>query len=440
MPPRQAIARPSDFCDPCPHSLPPWVILAELVFFLLLLLGGPCPLPPPNPPLCGRLRDPPPAAGSCWCRTQALLALQPERRLASTGRPGPGGLRELFEETGPARVASPASWGAGNGPGCSPARPWNPLRVPAGTGFVSLLQAPDLGGEILNARLIAAADLPPDQRRFPAQLDWIAPRLAEVPESQVLWVTDFSDAASALHRAGVAADPAPATMARAGCALAGRVICWARPLPAGAAALAAPCSAGPDCHLLFAMVLLTLVVNLLKAGIPWPRPFHLQAQAGPPGARGFGMPSSPPPRPCSTGACCWLAAGTADPGRALLALLLAGVARLAPGGWGPLLLGCGGRRCLGALLALRAPLAGWRHAGSPGQGAGPPAPSRHSPPSPPPWPGLPCSPGAGIPGNLLSTQTAPPPPCPAALLTLAGGLVIAGLLAGWCPRSPAALC
>lgn len=66
-----------------------------------------------------------------------------------------------------------------------------PIVAQQGSGFVSLLRAPNLGGEILNARLIAIDKLPAAERRFPDQLDWLQERLDEVPESEVSWQTDF---------------------------------------------------------------------------------------------------------------------------------------------------------------------------------------------------------------------------------------------------------
>ena len=154
----------------------------RVVFCLLLLLG--CALPASR-------AESPPSAAACVIRHQQGILLVQDRlssRYSLSGgyidrgeTPEQAALRELFEETGlQGRVTGELGrWQRARVFAC---QTLEPLRVQRGTGFVSLLQAPDLGGEILNARLIAAADLPPDQRRFPAQLDWIAPRLAEVPE------------------------------------------------------------------------------------------------------------------------------------------------------------------------------------------------------------------------------------------------------------------
>lgn len=69
----------------------------------------------------------------------------------------------------------------------------------SGTGAVSLLQAPNRDGEVLSALLIAPTALPHALRRFPAQLDWLGPRIALFPDSEVTWVADFRSQASALH-------------------------------------------------------------------------------------------------------------------------------------------------------------------------------------------------------------------------------------------------
>ena len=304
----------------------------RVVFCLLLLLGGALP---------ASRAESPPSAAACVIRHQQGILLVQDRlssRYSLSGgyidrgeTPEQAALRELFEETGlQGRVTGELGrWQRARVFAC---QTLEPLRVQRGTGFVSLLQAPDLGGEILNARLIAAADLPPDQRRFPAQLDWIAPKLAEVPESQVLWVTDFSDAASALHRAELPLIQRlqqwlgpDALWPRAGNLL------GSAPFQLALLPLLLPLLGWSRLrHLLFAMVLLTLVVNLLKAGIGWPRPFHLQPELARQSAQGFGMPSG---HAASTllywglllG---WLPALRAWQG-ALLALLLAGVAGLA---------------------------------------------------------------------------------------------------------------
>ena len=179
------------------------------------------------------------------------------------------------------------------------------------------------------------------------------------------------------------------------------------------------------------MVLLTLVVNLLKAGIGWPRPFHLQPELARQSAQGFGMPSG---HAASTllywgllfG---WLPALRAWQG-VLLALLLAGVAGLARVWLGVHFLSdvVAGLALGALLLALRATLA--KLAARPLPWAGVLIASALSA-----WltqstalAGLAMFTLGLVSGNLLSLERSPTPALPAALLTLAGGLVVAGLL------------
>ena len=173
----------------------------RVVFCLLLLLGGALP---------ASRAESPPSAAACVIRHQQALLLVQDRisdRYSLSGGYIDGGetsaqaaLRELFEETGlHGRITGELGrWQRATVFAC---QTLTPIRAQRGSGFVSLLQAPNLGGEILNARLIDVASLPHDQRRFPTQLDWLAPRLAQVPESEVQWVPDFSPEGNALHRA-----------------------------------------------------------------------------------------------------------------------------------------------------------------------------------------------------------------------------------------------
>ena len=405
----------------------------RVVFCLLLLLGGALP---------ASRAESPPSAAACVIRHQQGILLVQDRlssRYSLSGgyidrgeTPEQAALRELFEETGlQGRVTGELGrWQRARVFAC---QTLEPLRVQRGTGFVSLLQAPDLGGEILNARLIAAADLPPDQRRFPAQLDWIAPKLAEVPESQVLWVTDFSDAASALHRAELPLIQRlqqwlgpDALWPRAGNLL------GSAPFQLALLPLLLPLLGWSRLrHLLFAMVLLTLVVNLLKAGIGWPRPFHLQPELARQSAQGFGMPSG---HAASTllywglllGALTSLRAWQGM-GLALLLAALAGLARIWLGvhflsdvaaglGLGALLLALRSplaalaqRQAPWVLLLLASALAGWLTQSSA-------------------LAGLAMFTLGLVSGNLLQLERHPAPALHATLLALAGGLLIGGLL------------
>ena len=164
-------------------------IMLRPALLLLLLLGS----------LSSSLfaAEAPPGAAACVIRHQQDLLLVQDRisdRYSLSGgyidggeTPAQAALRELFEETGlHGRITGELGrWQRATVFAC---QTLTPIRAQRGSGFVSLLQAPNLGGEILNARLIEAARLPHDQRRFPMQLDWITPRLAQVPESEVQWV------------------------------------------------------------------------------------------------------------------------------------------------------------------------------------------------------------------------------------------------------------
>ena len=262
-------------------------------FFLLLLL---------SPLFAVQAEQAAPSAAACVIRHQQQLLLVQDRisgRYSLSGGYIDAGesaeqaaLRELFEETGlRGRITTELGrWQRARLFAC---QTLEPIQAQIGTGFVSLLRAPNLGGEILNARLIEPALLPDDQRRFPAQLDWLAPRIAEVPESPIQWQADFGAGASPLHRAEL-----PLIQRLQGWigpdALwleAGNLLGTA-PVQLGLALLLLPLLGWPRLYrMLFAMVLLTLLVQLAKEGLGWPRPFHLDPALAQHSAQGFGMPS-----------------------------------------------------------------------------------------------------------------------------------------------------
>ncbi|MGX5836717.1 bifunctional NUDIX hydrolase/phosphatase PAP2 family protein [Aeromonas piscicola] len=243
-----------------------------------------------------------PTAAVCVVKHQQQLLLVQDRvssRYSLTGgyidageTPRQAALRELFEETGLRGriIAELGQWQRAVIFAC---QTLDPIRAQTGTGFVSLLQAPNLGGEILNARLIAPSRLPDGQRRFPAQLDWLAPQLAALPDSPVLWLPDFSSEGNALHRAEV-----PLIQRLQGWIGARAPWLDASNLFGSAAfqlallPLLLPLLGWPRLRqLLLAMLTLTLLVQLAKEGIGWPRPFHLDPALAHGSAQGFGMPS-----------------------------------------------------------------------------------------------------------------------------------------------------
>lgn len=263
-------------------------------FFLLFLLLSPL--------LAVQADQTAPGAAACVIRYQQQLLLVQDRisgRYSLSGGYIDAGesaeqaaLRELFEETGlRGRITTELGrWQRAQLFAC---QTLDPIQVQQGSGFVSILHAPNLGGEILNARLIAPALLPDNQRRFPAQLDWLAPRLAEVAESPVQWQPDFGADASPLHRAEL--PPIQRLQGWIGpdalWPLAGNLLGTA-PVQLGLALLLLPLLGWPRLYrMLFAMVLLTLLVQLAKEGLSWPRPFHLDPKLAGQSAQGFGMPS-----------------------------------------------------------------------------------------------------------------------------------------------------
>ncbi|WP_421250806.1 phosphatase PAP2 family protein [Aeromonas sp. 600584] len=243
-----------------------------------------------------------PTAAVCAIRHQDQLLLVQDRissRYSLSGgyidgdeRPEQAALRELYEETGLRGevVADLGRWQKAQVFAC---RTLEPIVAQQDSDFVSLLQAPNLGGEILNARLIAVDKLPRAQRRFPDQLDWLQARLGELPESEVHWQADFVAQGNALHQAEI-----PLMM---------RLQQWLGPdvwwlsvsnlFGSGGFQLALiplllPLLGWPRLRqLLFAMLWLGLLVQASKEGIGWPRPFHLQPELATHSAQGFGMPS-----------------------------------------------------------------------------------------------------------------------------------------------------
>ncbi len=243
-----------------------------------------------------------PTAAVCVVKHQQQLLLVQDRvssRYSLAGgyidageTPQQAAQRELFEETG-LRSRISGELGQWQGAVLFACQALQPIRVQTGSGFVSLLQAPNLGGEILNARLIDPAQLPHAQRRFPAQLDWLAPRLADIPDSPVLWQHDFSTDGNELHRAEL-------PLIRQLQSWLGADVLWldaSNLFGSGAFQLALlplllPLLGWPRLRqLLLAMLTLALIVLVVKEGIGWPRPFHLDPALAQQSAQGFGMPS-----------------------------------------------------------------------------------------------------------------------------------------------------
>lgn len=269
-------------------------LMSRTLFLLLLALFAALPALSAEP--AG------PTAAACAIRHQDQLLLVQDRissRYSLSGgyidggeSPQQAALRELYEETG-LRGEVVQELGRWQRAVIFACRTLEPIVAQQDSDFVSLLKASNLGGEILNARLIAVDKLPREQRRFPDQLDWLQSRLDQVPESEVHWQTDFVMQGNALHQVEI-----PLMM---------RLQQWLGPdvwwlsvsnlFGSGGFQLALiplllPLLGWPRLRqLLFAMLWLGLLVQASKEGIGWPRPFHLQPLLATQSAQGFGMPS-----------------------------------------------------------------------------------------------------------------------------------------------------
>ncbi|QSR49158.1 bifunctional NUDIX hydrolase/phosphatase PAP2 family protein [Aeromonas veronii] len=271
--------------------------MSRTLFLLLLALFAALPALSAEPAASSA-----PSAAACAIRHQGQLLLVQDRissRYSLSGgyidggeSPQQAALRELYEETGLRGevVQELGRWQRARIFAC---RTLEPIVAQQDSDFVSLLKAPNLGGEILNARLIAVDKLPREQRRFPDQLDWLQSRLDKVPESEVHWQADFVAQGNALHQAEI-----PLML---------RLQQWLGPdvwwlsvsnlFGSGGFQLALiplllPLLGWPRLRqLLFAMLWLGLLVQASKEGIGWPRPFHLQSLLAAHSAQGFGMPS-----------------------------------------------------------------------------------------------------------------------------------------------------
>lgn len=240
-------------------------------------------------------------AAACVIRYQDQLLLVQDRlssRFSLSGGYIDGGeraeqaaLRELYEETG-LRGKVLFSLGHWHNAEIFACQTLSPMVVQRATGFLSLLDAPNLGGEILSAKLQQPAQLAMAAQRFPSQLTWLQTHIAKVPASEVRWQDDFIAQGMAIHQ---------------------REIPWLRALQqvlAGQDWLAITNALGANAvqfalllfllpwlgwprtlQLVWLMLWLGLLVQGAKEGLAWPRPFHLDPSLAKQAASGFGMPS-----------------------------------------------------------------------------------------------------------------------------------------------------
>ncbi|WP_437125702.1 bifunctional NUDIX hydrolase/phosphatase PAP2 family protein [Aeromonas diversa] len=204
--------------------------------------------------------------------------------------PQQAALRELYEETGlKGEILSPiGQWNRAMLFAC---RTLTPLQVTP-QGDVNLLHAPNLGGEIRQARLINPA-APEVELRFPEQTHWLATRLPTGGDSQRQELKDFSQQGNLLHRAELpwlerlqtALTPLAPLLAVTN--LFGEQALYLVLLP-----LLLPWLGWPRLRaMLFTLGALAFCITLSKLAIGWPRPFHLMPQLAEQASGGFGMPS-----------------------------------------------------------------------------------------------------------------------------------------------------
>lgn len=249
---------------------------------------------------------------SVWCQAQevnsAVCVIQNQGKLLMvqdrvSGRfglsggyiepgetPAEAALRELHEETGlTAEIVRPL--GRLRNSEAFVCRSRTPIAAtPAG--IVDLLSAPNLGGEILQARLITP-EAPEAPQRFADQLPWLQHKLQPQDDSPIQLHDNFIAQASLLHRAELP--------------WIGRIQQWSEPL---APLLTIANLFGEQTlymlllplllpllgwqkvrELLFAFGTLTLLITLAKIAVGWPRPFHFNPQLADLASSGFGMPS-----------------------------------------------------------------------------------------------------------------------------------------------------
>lgn len=250
--------------------------------------------------LSGLSHASPPSGAVCVVQHNGQLLMVQDRltgRFSLTGgyietgeSPANAALRELYEETGLAGEVV-ADLGQRGNAQLFACRTQQPIETTP-EGAVKLLDAPNLGGEIRQARLIDPAN-PGVTLRFPDQLPWLMARLPHDADSPTFTLPDFARQASPLHRAELPwlitlqqlTQPLAPLLSLAN--LLGEQAFYLVLLP-----LLLPWLGWPRLRaLLFTLGVLALSVTLLKLTLAWPRPFHLDPALTPLASGGFGMPS-----------------------------------------------------------------------------------------------------------------------------------------------------
>ncbi|KUE78880.1 hypothetical protein ATO46_08845 [Aeromonas schubertii] len=204
--------------------------------------------------------------------------------------PEQAALRELYEETGlKGDILAPIGrWQQAALFAC---RTTTPLQATP-QGRVNLLHAPNLGGEIRQARLINPR-APEVELRFPEQTRWLAEQLPANSDSPRQELTDFSQQGNLLHRTELPwlerlqTGLTPLAPLLAVTNLFGEQALYLVLLP-----LLLPWLGWPRLRaMLFTLGTLAFCITLGKLAIGWPRPFHLVPQLAEQASGGFGMPS-----------------------------------------------------------------------------------------------------------------------------------------------------
>lgn len=254
--------------------------------------------------------------------------------------PAEAALRELKEETGiSGKVLFELPLAFGN-PDNQRARFYacqslHPVLWQPSTHQVSLLGAPNLGGEIMSARLVVPS-APEVPLRFIKQLEQLAlsQKLATIADSPQQTVTDFAADASPLHQQELGwiarwqAYAAPLAPLWALTNLLGDGKTYLLLMPLLLPLIGWQCF----CRILLALLVVNILVQWNKFAIGWPRPLHFDPGLGKQAASGFGMPSG---HTALAALACGLLAElkfASSPGRywsvAIAATLLTGAARV----------------------------------------------------------------------------------------------------------------
>lgn len=170
----------------------------------------------------------------------------------------------------------------------------NPVIWQPASQEISLLHAPNLGGEIMSARLVDPQK-PGVTLRFAEQIASLAQpgKLATIPQSPQQPLSSFAPEANALHRSELGeiakwqsqSKPLAPLWALTNKLGEGRTYLLFLPL------LLPLIGWQRFCRILSALLVVNIVVQIGKFAIASPRPFHFEPELARQAAMGFGMPS-----------------------------------------------------------------------------------------------------------------------------------------------------